>query len=223
MDIRINKKSLVVFDLDDTLYREIDFVRSGLKHVANMVLKEEADSAYERMFKKFQQKEKPFDWLLSSYPDVKPPLSLQSLLDLYRTHTPNIRLNEGVLLMMEKIKQATFKVGLITDGRSNTQRAKLKALGLESYFDDIIISEEFGTCKPHVNNYLYYSEKYPGLTYWYIGDNLEKDFIVPLAHGWKTICVRGGEENIHPQDFSKQSGIDYIVNSIEEIEFLRLL
>lgn len=43
--------------------------------------------------------------------------------------------------MLERLKQ-NYKLGLITDGRPEGQKAKIKALRLGKYFDEIIITDE---------------------------------------------------------------------------------
>ena len=80
----------------------------------------------------------------------------------------------------------------------------MKALGLERFFTDenIIISEEFGTAKPSERNYSYFMDKYPGAGFYYVGDNLGKDFIAPNRLGWTSICLLDNGSNIHSQDFS---------------------
>jgi putative hydrolase of the HAD superfamily len=43
-----------------------------------------------------------------------------------------------------------FRLGLVTNGTSATQRAKLLALGIANLFDPVVISEEVGFRKPDV-------------------------------------------------------------------------
>ena len=40
---------------------------------------------------------------------------------------------------------------------------------------------------------------FPAANYAYIADNPVKDFVGPNSLGWKTIGVRDGGRNIHPQ------------------------
>lgn len=46
--------------------------------------------------------------------------------------------------MIRNLKCKGIKVGIITDGRPEGQRNKIKALGLEELVDDIIITDELG-------------------------------------------------------------------------------
>ena len=109
---------------------------------------------------------------------------------------------------------------MITDGRSVQQRNKIKALGLSEYFDDVIISEEFGSEKPNINNYKYFVDKYGySYKYVYIGDNINKDFIAPNLLGWSTICLLDNGKNIHKQSFHLENNTKpiYLINELKEI------
>lgn len=94
-------------------------------------------------------------------------------------------------------------MGLITDGRSIQQRAKIKALGLNKYLSNIVISEEIGSDKPNLKNYQIFEEKYAEkkFKFLYIGDNLKKDFVTPNKLGWYTICLMDKDGlNVHSQN-----------------------
>ena len=93
-------------------------------------------------------------------------------------------------------------MGLLTDGRSVQQRNKINALKLNAWFSEIIISEEFGSEKPNMNNYKYFEKIFGDGTYYYIADNINKDFISPNNLGWTTICLKDNGLNIHKQDVS---------------------
>lgn len=185
-------KDIVVFDLDDTLYKEIDYVVSGYHAVANVLHRDVADE----MLDWYHVGKNAFLCLLEKY-DVD--LSLAELLEIYRYHDPKISLIPESDALLSHFRRENIKVGIISDGRSKTQRNKLKALGLE-WIEDVVISEEVGTEKPCEANYLYFEKKYPGYCFTYIGDNLKKDFVTPNRLGWHTICLKDDGRNIHSQN-----------------------
>ena len=43
-------------------------------------------------------------------------------------------------------------------------------------------------------------EKIQAEEYWYIGDNVQKDFVAPNRLNWKTICLMDDGNNIHSQN-----------------------
>jgi putative hydrolase of the HAD superfamily len=136
---------------------------------------------------------------------------------LYRNHKPTIKLVKEASGFLEKLRTKKIKMGLITDGRSISQHNKLKALEIEYYFTDIIISEEFGSEKPNINNYLFFEKNYPGHTFYFIGDNTSKDFIIPAKLGWKMICIKDNGFNIHKQELNFSVKDVKTISSFEEI------
>ncbi len=193
--IKIDKKTVVVFDLDDTLYSEFDYLQSAFKQIAAILSLEIKKDIYDEMISLYENKEDVFKTIIEKY-NIK-GLTKPMLLSNYRNHLPAINLHAGYNTSLEKIKEKCKAVGLITDGRSNTQRNKLKALGLDNYFNDIIISEEFGSEKPDERNYKYFESRYPNYKYWYIGDNISKDFITPNRLNWISICLKNSGKIIH--------------------------
>lgn len=113
-------------------------------------------------------------------------------------------------------------MGIITDGRIISQSNKIKALGLHKYISNknIIISEEIGYDKHHDNGFkLIMSSNANCNRFYYIGDNLTKDFYWPNKLGWTTICIRDNGQNIHQQDFNidKEYLPHHIIHNFSEI------
>lgn len=192
MDIQVDDSTVIVFDLDDTLYNELDFLRSAYRYIAQKVEPDNWIHLYSKMFSLYRCNLNAFEYVVNNY-DIK----LDALKSLYREHQPEIDLFDGVLKIFQNIKFQKGKIAIITDGRSSTQRAKIKSLGIEKYLDFIVISDEFGTEKPNILNFKVIESSLPGESYYYIADNLKKDFIAPNSLGWKTIGVIDNGKNIH--------------------------
>jgi len=211
------KRKYVVFDLDDTLVSELDYLKSAYKEIANNIDNALKESIYDEMLDWYLNKKNAFELLCKKYPN----LNTEQLLFWYRNHFPTIELKIGVEELLKFIKSNDFKLGLITDGRSLTQRNKLRALNIEDLFDKIVISEEFGTSKPEMRNYEAFIET--GInSYFYVGDNLRKDFISPNRLGWVTICLKDSGTNIHKQEKTYDSNAKpkFFVKEISEIKQL---
>ena len=122
-------------------------------------------------------------------------------------------------MFLEKILSHNIDFSIITDGRSISQRNKIKALGLYDLVKNIIISEETGFEKPHLNNFKILNRIYSNKKLIYIADNTSKDFLAPNSLNWDTICIKNNGQNIHPQDF--KINVDYLpkikVTSLTEI------
>ncbi len=215
-------RTVLVFDLDDTLYKEIDFLKSAYKEIAFFLTKKNKvsfDLIYTGMIGFYYNNLNVFDEVLKKHA-VK-DISVEDLIEIYRNHKPQIHLMESLEDFLLKLKGKVFKVGLITDGRTFQQKNKIYALGLSDYFDDIIISEEFGSEKPDIKNYKYFEDKYgEEINYIYVGDNTNKDFIAPNKLGWQTLCLLDNGNNIHKQSFDldENKKPKFVIDSLLEIE-----
>jgi putative hydrolase of the HAD superfamily len=217
MTIQLNQNQFFIFDLDDTLFQEIDFLKSAYRTIAKELSVHIGSDLYEQMWSRYKNKQEVFGWVISEFGSLLPDYRINDLLKLYREHLPEIKLNREAEIFLARLREANIPLGLITDGRSITQRNKLRALGIEGFFSEIIISEEFGSEKPDKRNFLYFEDRYPTREFWFVGDNTTKDFIVPVSLGWKTICIKDSGNNIHPQRFDLQAVPQYCVSSFAEI------
>jgi putative hydrolase of the HAD superfamily len=192
MDLKVDSNSVICFDLDDTLYNEIDYLKSAYQEIAIYVNPDDWLSTYGMMFSLYRAKKDVFEYMATQYTTSK-----LALVEKYRNHLPTINLFEGVKELLLAIKAKGAILCIITDGRSTSQRNKLTALGIIDFFDAIVISEEIGSEKPSKKNYLEIERLFPQKTYTYIADNLRKDFIVPNLQDWHSIALLDNGKNIH--------------------------
>lgn len=195
----IKDKKAVIFDLDDTLYDECDYVRSGYAQVADYIAgkveglskKEVEDFLYQA----FEQKKPAIDVLFDCYKELNPEWKRECILR-YREHTPKIELSKENCELLSKLRTSGKKIGIITDGRVEGQRNKLKALGLYLLIDEYIITDELaGNAdvtkfrKPNPLAFQIMRERL-GVEYdemVYVGDNKAKDFQAPICLGMNSI------------------------------------
>lgn len=192
MDIKVNKNTVIVFDLDDTLYNELDYLKSAYKSIAKFLEPNNWKPLYSKMFSLYRCKINVFEALADSY-----KIEIGPLVTMYRNHKPDIHLFEGVISVFDAIKAKNGKIAIVTDGRSKTQRAKLQSLNILSYLDTIIVSEEIGTEKPSEANFKAIEKALPATEYFYVADNLKKDFVAPNSLGWKSVALIDNGKNIH--------------------------
>ena len=214
----INNNTHIVFDLDDTLYKEIDFVKSAYIHI-NSYINSRYNLDLSKKIKKCVEDEINFFDLINSKLHQDQSFPIEKYLELYRFHYPEIKLSDDTTFFLDKIFRNNIHFSIITDGRSISQRNNIKALGLNHLAKNIIISEETGFEKPHLNNFKLLDRIYPNKNLIYIADNTTKDFLAPNSLNWDTICLINNGQNIHPQDFNLN--IDYLpkvkVNYLTEI------
>lgn len=174
----------VIFDLDDTLYNEKEYVKSGYKAVAEYL----GDvSIADRLWKEFISGKSAFDEVLNQ---LKKMDDLQKCIRIYQEHKPTLNLNDGAKELVKSLKERNIKIGIITDGRPNGQRNKIEALGLSGL--DYIITDELGGIqfrKPCDIAFRIMARRWKldNENVVYIGDNLNKDFQAPKQLGMKII------------------------------------
>ncbi len=209
---------VVVFDLDDTLYKEVDFLKSAYREIAETIGNPDA---YNFLLDHFFSGENAFEMLIEHYHFS---FKAEQLLEIYRNHKPWINLDESTVSVFDTLKEYGVKMCLLTDGRSITQRNKIAALGLSRWIepDDILISEEFGYGKPDEHCYQYFMNRYYEASFCYVGDNLNKDFVTANKLGWKSVCLLDDGRNIFSQQItlSKEYLPRYTIKKLTELQKL---
>lgn len=187
--------TVVVFDLDDTLYKEADYHASGLEAVCRLVETLYGKSVKQEVFR-LQQVGEP-DVLAGICTVLGAPLSVkETLLWFYRLHEPAIALDTDISTTMHQL-ELDYQLAVLTDGHSISQRLKLKALGLGHL--QTYISEDHQDNKPSTARFRIIMRDMPAERYVYVGDNPAKDFIAPNQLGWITIGLRDDGRNVHNQ------------------------
>lgn len=218
----------VVFDLDDTLISEKEYIRSGYLHVAGIIedrFAMDKKEVFDELLSLF--KVSPLNVFNRLYDKYQIEYSKEMILDLvkeYRGHFPDIQFYDDVLPCLSKLKRAGIKVGIITDGYAIAQRQKLKAIQANEYFDEIIVTDELGRdyWKPHPKAFELMKEKFRVNfdEMIYVGDNPEKDFYISKTYPIKTVrIIRDG---VH-SDKNYFRDIKEDLNVISLIDILNLL
>jgi len=216
----------VLFDLDDTLYPEIEFVKSGFSSIARYLsLRYHIDkyTLFNQMLDLLQRdgRGKVFDTLLRNlnlYTEEK----VRLLVYLYRSHRPTIHLYEDALPTLEHLIHRNICLGLVTDGMASVQRNKIAALKLESLFDVIVCTDELGReyWKPSTTPYniaLDFLEVTP-LETTYVGNDPSKDFLGANILGMSTIQVRRSEQqNCAPDEIPESAAAKIAIKGLNAI------
>ncbi|WP_219838739.1 HAD family hydrolase [Paenibacillus sp. R14(2021)] len=219
-------KQAIVFDLDDTLYSENEYVISGFQELDRWVRRrfnrqgffEEAMLLYSKGHKGNIFNEALN--LLNVQYDYE--LILQ-MLKVYREHLPQIQLYPDALWCLQ-YASTKAKTGLITDGFLVAQKQKVKSLGIHFYLNYIVYSDELGWqyWKPSPIPYMLMTNGLgisPAACV-YIGDNSHKDFITAKRLGWTTVCVKRTNGIYKNAVVDPHYLADYEVSSLYEIRNL---
>lgn len=186
----------VVFDLDDTLYDEIEYCKSGLTAVSEFLADSPGRKSPDRIFTALWDqftagnRSKTFNAALDTLGIQYDDERIQELIRVYRCHTPKIALPADSRNVLSELK-AKYTLALLTDGFLLAQQLKVQALGIEGYFKMIVYTEQLGReCwKPSPVGFekiIQSLNELPARMV-YIADNEKKDFIAPNKLGFSTV------------------------------------
>ncbi len=208
---RLPLPSVLVFDLDDTLYAEADYVRSGFAAVGSWLTVERgipglAEAAWELHLAGVRGN--VFDLALQGLGHTAESGLIAAMVEVYRSHEPQIEPDPALPRIFALCKAREIPLCMITDGPPLSQRAKIRALGIEGWFRHIRCTGDWGRdyWKPHPRAFAEVEALLPQLEaaqFMYVGDNPAKDFAAPRARGWRTLRLRragGLHENVEPKD-----------------------
>lgn len=190
----MKRKICAVFDIDDTLYLERDYVRSGFEAVGRWAAQwMEIEDFGGRCWHKFiaGRRRSIFDEVLRESGRKGNPELVSALIEVYRTHMPSIVLASDAAEALEAISRIA-PIAVISDGPAASQSRKAEALRLRSFAAPIILTEIFGTefSKPQAGAFELVGRYHPDGVYAYIADNPVKDFVAPKQLGWITVRIR---------------------------------
>ncbi|MBY7120778.1 HAD-IA family hydrolase [Bacillus sp. 16GRE42] len=176
----------MLFDLDDTLLDRDKAVDNLFLLVLEKCYENVSDTVKNNMLQKFKEYDK------REYGISNKTIVLESLFDefapIYRLPHNYIQdfwnenfptcfsIDQNTIHFLNHIK-SHFKIGIITNGSTHRQKAKIINTNLNNYFDTIIISEELGLSKPDKRIFELALNKLnvqPKNTL-FVGDDLEKD------------------------------------------------
>lgn len=182
----------LVLDVDDTLYLERDYVRSGFARVGEWLAIEHGvhgvgDEAW-RLFAQGRRRTTIGDALGSM---GGPSHLLAECVEVYRLHRPGIELMPDARQLLEAAA-GSMPLAVVTDGPAVSQRAKCDVLGIGPMVNRIVITDELGMSKPDRRVFQAAVEGWAGDqgSFVYVADNPAKDFVAPLEMGWRAIRVR---------------------------------
>lgn len=187
----------VVFDLDDTLISEREYVRSGFKAVSDVLarwLRLEHVALVDELNALFEAGEKRvFNALLDRHKVAYGQQEIEELVGIYRRHEPNLTPFEDAAVCVSALKVRGIRVGIITDGPIDSQTAKMRVVHRSIPVDCVILTGSLGRefWKPHPRAFEEMAHHF-GIALsemMYVGDNPAKDFLIGSTHGVTTVRI----------------------------------
>ena len=197
----------VLFDLDDTLYAQAEWLSGAWDVVAARA--EEGGGppaavvrgALEAVAAEGTDRGRIIDRALAQVDSAG--VAVAPLVEAFRSHAPDrLRPYPGVEHGLALLRGRGIGLGLVTDGDVIIQHAKLRALGLVDAFDVVVFSDELGR-EHRKPDPLPFRNAVAGLgveaeTAVYVGDRPDKDVDGAAASGLRVIRVRTGEYSAAP-------------------------
>lgn len=192
---------VIVLDMDDTLYHEADYARSGFAAVGRWMMAQHGiDGFANACIELFDAgvRGNVFDQALDTLGPVHKHIAISEMVAIYRAHRPKIALEQDAARLLRRLHNRPS--ALITDGPLDCQCNKVDALGLRGRIGKIILTAELpsGCGKPHAMPFEMV-EEWSGQapqSHVYIADNPAKDFLAPKRRGWLTVQI-DRPERIH--------------------------
>lgn len=216
----------VVFDLDDTLYDEQEYCKSGFNAVAhslsNLVDVLPPEEIFDSLCQQFTSgnRTKTFNAALEDHGISYDEKLIQKMIETYRSHSPQISLPPDSEKVLQKLSEK-YTLALLTDGFLPAQQLKVQALGIEKYFKSIIYTEQLGRqyWKPSPAGFEKITQqlntKPENMAY--VADNETKDFIAPNKLGILTIqIIRPARIHKSTSD-APDAAAKHLINKLSEL------
>ncbi|MGG0648890.1 HAD-IA family hydrolase [Bacillus mycoides] len=222
----------MLFDLDDTLLDRDKAVDNLFLLVLEKCYEDVSDTVKNNMLQKFKEYDKreygisdKTIVLESLFDEFAPKYRLPRnyIQDFWNESLPKcFSIDQNTILFLNHIKRH-FKVGIITNGSTQRQKAKIMDTGLNEYFDTIIISEEVGFSKPDkrifelaLNKLNVQSEDVL-----FVGDDLEKDIAGCQNANIKGIWFNPNviKNNTDTKPYAEITSFDNLLSYCGEINF----
>jgi len=219
------KLRAIAFDLDDTLYPEREYALSGFRAVAEWaeaalgIPRRQVFGELQGLFESGVRRNS-FDRWLDGH-GLPTDTWLSEMVNRYRAHVPEVAPFPGVVELLDNL-YGSYRMAILTQGYAAGQRSKIKALGVEHYFETILILDETEReqWKPSRRAFerLLAQLNLGSDEVAYIGDNPEKDFYGARQVGIRTVRVwRPGGEHAHKEPIDPSYAPDVQVNEFSAL------
>ena len=218
----------VIFDLDDTLYPQIEYTRQSLLASAPYIA-EISGCGVEIVNENLNiilgwhgiEYKRIYDDLFEAISfDGKP--YLQDILKLFRGCKPKISAYQNVYKVLDELN-VSYRLGMITDGYEEAQKYKINELNLNDYFEKVLITDTLGieNRKPSSVPYEKLLEimELAANECVYVGNDPRKDFIACKKLGMKSVRIKQGDYKnlVLDQEYEADYCVDDIINLLDII------
>jgi putative hydrolase of the HAD superfamily len=227
--------SVVLFDLDDTLFAHAHAVRKGvLAHIARVLPAADAPGELERWHELEEQhylryltgevdflaqrRERARGFVEPYGVDLADETVADRWFDDYLVHYREAwRLHDDAPPCLETLTRLGVRTGIITNGDIDFQTAKVEAVGLR--VEHIIASGSLGFAKPDPRIFLHACAVFdvPPAEAAYVGDRLHTDALGAAAAGLRGVWIdRDGQATAAELEAARAAGVR-VIRSLDEL------
>lgn len=217
--------ALIGFDLDDTLYPESMYVRSGQEAVAAdaaQLAGADAAQLYGLMVaapSPAEGFERLHDFLADKF-GIN--MDVERMVSIYRSHKPRLSLEPAHAQLLDSLARRGHTLVLISDGDFSRQMAKIEGLGLDRWFGprQIIIGTDRSNDKLSGIPFAEAERRFDAARRYYIADNPAKDFLWPNRRGWHSVMLLHSTPGVHKQNFNDlppQMAPHTVINTLTQL------
>jgi putative hydrolase of the HAD superfamily len=210
--------SALIFDLDNTLYPEQQFIRSGFKAVAAEVALRFGTpyrDALATLLRALRLGSRSEALQILCAAHGLPQAVVGELVDVIRRHDPLLRLPSVARETLASAKAAGWRLGVLTNGLPTVQARKVRALGIDMLVDTIVYGEEWGSGRGKPDREPFDLARcrlnVPTAQTVFVGDDCARDIDGARRVGFRTILIRREAKTGH------QSGADCEVGGLDDV------
>ena len=188
-----------VFDLDDTIFYEKDYVISGFHAISKSLFEKRLIN---KKFNELINLNDNFNDPLQEFSKQNRDINIDELIKIMREHSPKIKVRPGIKKFLNLLKGNGNELGVITNGREKTQQNKFHSLGLQHYVDLFIVSGEVKLAKPSIKIFDLYRNQSKRKKFIFFGNNPSLD-LIPLENevSWKTVFCESNSKMLNNYDY----------------------
>lgn len=212
-------RDAVLFDLDNTLFDVEQYMTGAFEDVATHLSAEhgaDREQIHADLLDLWRTETSMYPHLFDDIvADYGIDADVEHLVELFNDHEPTLEPYAGVPKLLDRLRDAGYVLGVVTDGTARRQRRKLDALGLRTAFETVVLTDEVGEAKPSSLPFEEAArrlERNPDRCV-YVGDNPRVDFTGAKNTGMATIRLRRGEF----QSLSAGPDVDATAKTVGEI------
>lgn len=209
------KKKAIFFDVDDTLYNQMDTFGRAYKEVFgdrfDLNMNELFEARSRRGDEVFEDSQKGIITMEAmhiyrgqkAFADLGAEITEEEALEFqyaYARNQQKLIMPEVIKQLLDELKEQEVILGVITNGPSAHQWNKVNVLNMKQWIPEqnLIVSGDLGINKPDRRIFDAARERADAEECWFVGDSYVNDIVGGHNAGWKTIWLNRTRRELQP-------------------------